>query len=411
VHEKYLSKRSLSIRNKIIETLKRIKNMRVAWDCSTAAFEQKTGTGVYVEELIKHYVKLFPKDKVTHSYRLSRRIKGRPYLLELSKNSTRDTIIDPLTFLSGLKYEIFHGLNSRLPVLSGCKKIATIHDLFSIKSKFSDPIFLKDQTVKLEKMIARADHLIVPATFTADILVNEFGIKKQNVTVIGQGVRDVFLKMRDRAECKDKIRNKFSIQNPFILFVGTLEKRKNVTGLIQSYISLSKKQIYSNEKVYSKEHIYAKEQKSLPDLVLVGHPGYLFSEISKEIESSGLKDKIKILGFVDEEWLAELYTACELFAFISLEEGFGIPLIEAMACGAPVVCSNTTSLPEASGGHAWEVSPNKPDEVAAVLEEVLMRTPKIIDKASLGQKFALHETWGKVARLTREVYQEVLPRR
>jgi glycosyltransferase involved in cell wall biosynthesis len=364
--------------------------MKVAFDVSTAAFKQKTGTGVYVEELVQNYQSLFQQDEITHSYRLARRLRGKDFLLPLSPNSSQETILDPWTCLNGFRHDVFHGLNSRLPVFVGpCKMVATIHDLFSIFGSFSDDRFREDQSKKLKKMIARADHIIVPASFTRDELIKHFNLSREKITVIPQGVRSTFLKPRDRAKSQSAVAAQYGLIKPFLLFVGTLEKRKNLIGLVKTYGRLSVL------------------KKDLPDLVLVGHEGYLYSEIAQEIESSGLKDKIKILGFISEENLGDLYSACEAFIYLSLEEGFGIPIIEAMACGAPVVSSNTTSLPEAGGGHTWLVSPHDHEIAALAVLDILRRTESTRAQIERGTCYARSETWGKVAARTRDVFISV----
>jgi glycosyltransferase involved in cell wall biosynthesis len=364
--------------------------MRVAFDTTTAAFEHKTGTGVYCEELVRAYQEKFAEDKVVHSYRFKRWLNGQKYLLPLSKNSRREILLDPWTFFSGYRHEIFHGLNSRLPMLVGCKKIATVHDLFSIYGEFSDERFREDQSKKLKLMISRADHIIVPATFTKNQLMSKMGLASEKITVVGEGVRSIYLEDVTREESLPALKSKFGLQNPYLLFVGTLEKRKNIIGLIKAYGRLHS------------------QISNTPDLVLVGGEGYGFEEIKASIESSGLQNKIKRLGFVNEDMLADLYRSCEAFVFLSHEEGFGIPVIEAMACGAPVLTSNTTSLPEVGGGHTWLVDPHDFEKAAALLVEVLKKNDMVLGKSRKGTAYARALTWSKVAEETRLVYAKTL---
>src|SRR5689334_3443775 len=104
--------------------------MRVGFDATSAAYEKKTGTGVYATELILAYQKEFPEDVITHGYRLTRRWKGRDFLLPMPLQGGRQTLLDPLAWVSGFKFDIFHGLNTRLPIMGGTKLVATVHDLF-----------------------------------------------------------------------------------------------------------------------------------------------------------------------------------------------------------------------------------------------------------------------------------------
>jgi len=364
--------------------------LRVAFDASTAAFRQKTGTGVYCDELIRAYQSRFSNDQVIHTYRLSRRVRGKSFLLPVPANASREILIDPWTYFKGGNYDIFHGLNSRLPLLTRSKMVATVHDLFSIFGEFSDAQFREDQAHKLKQMIARADHVIVPATFTRDELVNRIGVHSSKVTVVPEGVRQLFLNNSKKQDSFARVQEHFKIKNPYLLFVGTLEKRKNVVGLIKTFVDLNR---HYPEKM---------------DLVLVGHPGFQYEEIKKEIEKSEIDSQIKILGFVGEVSLAELYQACEAFVFLSLEEGFGIPVIEAMACGVPVMTSNTTSLPEVGKGYSWLVDPHNHEEAAMTLAKILKKEPSTVERIKAGQAFARTQTWSMVAEKTREVYVRVL---
>jgi glycosyltransferase involved in cell wall biosynthesis len=139
-----------------------------------------------------------------------------------------------------------------------------------------------------------------------------------------------------------------------------------------------------------------------------GHPGFEYEKIHSAIENSGAKERIKILGFVEVEILRHLYGACEIFVLPSFEEGYGIPIIEAMACGAPVISSNTTSLPEVGNGFSWLVdpnSPNFPDQMALAMGEILNPKPQAIEKIKGGVAYAQTMSWEKVAKSTRVIYE------
>lgn len=364
--------------------------MRVAFDASTAAFRQKTGTGVYCEELIRAYQEKFKTDQVIHTYRLSRRIKGREFLLPVPANARQDTLLDPWTYFKGSRYDIFHGLNSRLPLLANSQMVATVHDLFSIFGEFSEPSFRESQSAKLRQMINRAHHIIAPSSFTRGQLVDRLGVAADKVTVVSEGVRNLFLQKDSREKSQKFVATQLKIKNPYFLFVGSLEKRKNVAGLVRGYAR------------------FAALTTATPDLVLVGPPGFGYADIQSEIERSGVMHKIKLMGFVGESSLADLYRACEAFVYLSLEEGFGIPVIEAMACGVPVITSNTTSLPEVGGGYSWLVGPEEAEEIAATLLRVAGKTSEVVRKVREGQVYAQKKTWTKVAEETRQVYEKVL---
>lgn len=365
--------------------------MKVAFDASAIAFKDKTGTGVYAEEFLKAYEKCFSdEDEIVHTYRLSRRIRGRKFLRPLSKNISRATLVDPVTSFKGRKYDIFHGLNTRLPVLQQCKLIATIHDLFSIFGAFSKAEFKEDQTLKINQMLARADQIIVPATFIRDQFISKLGYDSKKISFVPLGVRPSFLVPQNKSESQKFVGEKLGLNNPYIFFVGALEKRKNVAGLVEAFAR------------------FAGEYKKPLDLVLGGHPGFEFEKIQVAIENSGCKNRIKILGFVEVEVLRHLYGGCESFVLPSFEEGYGIPIIEAMACGAPVISSNTTSLPEVGNGFSWLVDPHSPEQMVHAMGEILNPNPHALEKIKGGVAYAQTMSWEKVAKSTRKVYENLV---
>jgi glycosyltransferase involved in cell wall biosynthesis len=366
--------------------------VRIAFDASSLAFAQKTGTGVYSEELIKAYEKEFSKqDQIIHTYRLSRRFRGAKFLRPIFNLScSRETLLDPLTFFKGLQYDIFHGLNTRLPTLIGAKKIASVHDLFSIYGEFSNPDFKSDQAEKLKKMVDRSDHIIASCTFTKNQLVKKMNIPTEKISVVLLGVKERFLEDFDKRESQRYVRLKFNLKEPYLFFTGALEKRKNIIGLIEGYSK------------------YISDTKNPIDLVLAGHPGFEYEKIKGAIDDNPIRQHIKLLGFVKEEDLAHLYRGCAAFVFPSFAEGFGMPVLEAMASGAPVVSSNTTSLPEAAGGFSWLVDPHSSAAIANSIKIVLSGNSEICAQTLAGQIYAREQTWNKVAKETRQVYERVI---
>lgn len=361
--------------------------MRIAFDVTTAAFEQRTGTGVYCKELVEAYQKEFFEDRVFHTYRMVRWLKGRKCLLPLTRNARTDVLIDPFTFYKGRSYDVFHGLNTRLPMIRGSLNIATVHDLFSIFGEFSNSAFLEDQKKKLQAMIARAHHVIVPASYTKAQMVERLNMKPEKITVVGEGVREAFLSLADVPSARASVKSYFNIQNPYLIFVGTLEKRKNVLGLIDIFNQL----------------------KTNHDLVLVGGEGFEYNRIALAIQQSPKRSRIHRLGYVDTG-LPALYQAADAMVYPSFEEGYGIPIIEAMACGIPVVSSNTTSMPEVGNGHTWLFSPTQPEKAVQILNDILTQNNFVRSRTERARRYAQTLTWSSVARKTRDVYVDVLGR-
>ncbi|MBK9293242.1 MAG: glycosyltransferase family 4 protein [Oligoflexia bacterium] len=365
--------------------------MRIAFDATSAAFEKKTGTGVYTQEIIKAFQNEFPEDDIFNTYRLVRGIKGKKYLLEKTKNTKNHFLLDPVTFWRGYSYDIFHGLNARLPVLWRVPNIVTIHDLFSVFGNYSEEKFKIDQKRKIESTLKRATHIITPATFTKNELINRLNVNEIKITVVGEGVREVFLNNFDKNLEAKKLKNKFNIQYPYFLFVGTLEKRKNIFGVIDSFYQFNQKSPNTHR------------------LVLIGSSGFGIKEIKEKINNLKLQELIVFLEYMHEQDLALFYRCCTAFLFLSLEEGYGIPVIESMSCGAPVISSNTTSLPEVGGGYSFLVSPSDTNQtVELMIKMAQAKNHELLEKVNKGQKYARHLTWNRVARQLREVYLRVI---
>jgi glycosyltransferase involved in cell wall biosynthesis len=185
------------------------------------------------------------------------------------------------------------------------------------------------------------------------------------------------------------IRTKYHIQQPFILSVGTVQPRKNYERLIQALAQL-------HQRGYT------------IDLVIAGGKGWLDNPIYETVQQTGMEQYVHFIGFVDDEDLPALYSAAECFAFPSLYEGFGLPVLEAMACGTPVVTSNVSSLPEVAGDAALLVDPYDTlaivQAIRSILDDTVLRS-QLVDK---GYHQVGHFSWIESARKLRQIYNDML---
>ena len=215
---------------------------------------------------------------------------------------------------------------------------------------------------------------------------------------------------------------KYQLPRPFILSVGTLQPRKNYGRLIDAFGQLVAAQAERN-KVESK---YARPQAStaaLPGstsapnasadyhLVITGGKGWLYDSIFEQVQRSGLEGRVHFPGFVDDADLPALYAAADLFAYVSLYEGFGLPLLEAMACGTPVIGSNVSSLPEVIGDVGLQVDPRSVDDIARALQQMIEQPELRARSIGLGLERAKLFTWDKAARELLAIYDRVARRR
>ena len=233
------------------------------------------------------------------------------------------------------------------------------------------------------RSIARADLVLADSTHTRSDLIDLFRVEPDKVKVVTPGVDPRFQPRQAAPQASppcapDELRKRYDLgDQPYVLSVGTLQPRKNYVRLIQAFV----KSRVSREAGLR--------------LLIAGGCGWLFEDIVTEAEKH---DCVRLLGFVEDEELPALYRGACLFAFPSLYEGFGLPVLEAMACGVPVVCSNTSSLPEVAGDAAVLVNPLDVDELSFAMDRVLqdkVLRDRMIDR---GLAQAARFTWQRSAR-------------
>jgi glycosyltransferase involved in cell wall biosynthesis len=285
-------------------------------------------------------------------------------------------------------FDVFHGTNYCIPVFAPCPTVVTIHDL----SLFTQAHTHEDANVKRGKrripvMAHRATLIIAPSEWTRREITQHLKIKDHKLRVIPEAARP---HMRPQREDEvQPVLEKHGIRGPFLLYVGTIEPRKNLLTLIRAYDDL----------IRSTEH--------RPQLVLAGGRGWLFDEVFNLVEELRLQDQVKFTVYVADADLPALYSAAEAFVYPSLYEGFGLPPLEAMACGAPVITSNVTSLPEVVGTagltHAPEDARALSQAMVKLLNDIQMR--EHFKRAGLER--AQQFSWERAARATQAVYDEV----
>ena len=241
------------------------------------------------------------------------------------------------------------------PPVRRAKTLLTVHDLSFIRHPQGAVDSLRRWLNKVvPRSLERADHILADSQSTKYDLIDLFDVAPGDITVVGAGVETRFRPITDQ-EQHQAVRKRYRLPSEkFILGLGTLEPRKNFTGLIQAY----------NQSPVHKSH----------HLVIAGGKGWLYDEIFAAARASPVADQIHLIGFVADDDLPTLYTLADLFAFPSHYEGFGIPVIEAMACGTPVVCADNSSLPEVAGKAACQV---KATDRAALTEALDQMTSDV----------------------------------
>jgi glycosyltransferase involved in cell wall biosynthesis len=293
----------------------------------------------------------------------------------------------PVEWFAG-PVDLFHSPNFILPPVRRAKTLLTVHDLSFIRHPQGALPKLRNWLNKVvPRSLNRADHILADSESTKHDLFDIFEILPERVTVVGAGVEERFQPITDQIILK-AVRERYCLPEKFVLGLGTLEPRKNFTGLIQAF---------SQSLVRETHH-----------LIIAGGKGWLYDDIFMAAANSPVSDRIHLIGFVADEDLPALYTLADIFAYPSHYEGFGIPIIEAMACGTPVVCANNSSLPEVAGQAAIQVIATDTGALSEALHhlatDALARNQAIDGGFLQAKKF----TWSVATKRLLSVYQHLL---
>jgi glycosyltransferase involved in cell wall biosynthesis len=284
------------------------------------------------------------------------------------------------------KVDLLHSPAFVGPLASACPFVVTIHDLsflfFPQGFRTLNRSYLRIFT---RISVSRARRVIAVSESTKRDLVQHYGLPPARIDVVHNGVDGSFEPLP--ADQVDTFRKKRGLPERFILFVGTLEPRKNVVRLVEAYARLPKER---------------------PPLMLVGGKGWLYDEIFARVEALNLSSEVHFVGYVPAEELPFWYNAAVLFAYPSLYEGFGLPPLEAMACGTAVVASTSSSLPEVIGQAGLLVDPADTEALAASMEQVLSGKGIQEQMQAAGLAQAQSFSWEKTAQRTVHSYQRAL---
>lgn len=276
------------------------------------------------------------------------------------------------------------GMNS----LMESKKIVTIHDLIPyIMPETVGRGYLIKFLQEMPKIIKEAASIITVSEWSKNEILRFFPNAEKKTFVTHLAAKTIF-KPLNKSFCKDVLKNKFKIDNDFILYIGGFSPRKNVTALLRAF---------------SKIH------GSLPSeykLVITGSIKGEGSMLPEMCEKLKISDKVIFTGFVDEAKLPIFYNAAALFVYPSLYEGFGLPPLEALSCGTPVVTSNVTSIPEVVGDAAILINPLDEEELASKIASVLSDTKQAEALSINGLDKAKEYTWAQTAHKTLLVYNK-----
>jgi glycosyltransferase involved in cell wall biosynthesis len=277
------------------------------------------------------------------------------------------------------KIDLLHGVDFSRPLAYRGRMVNTIHDLSPFADGHYIPSARRTYVKALMSSVARRSLVLITVSeFSRRQIIDRFSVEEDRVFAIAHGVTQ-----GNGAAC-------LKADPPFLLFVGILENRKNLVRLVEAFRLL-------------------RERRRIPHrLVLAGKSGHGWEDIRAAIEKQGIGNSVDVPGYVSNEEIARLYRSAEVFVFPSVYEGFGLPVLEAMACGTPVACSNATSLPEVGGDAVVYFDPHSVEEMASAIERVIDSPSLRAELREKGLRQAAKFTWEECARKHVEVYRRVL---
>jgi glycosyltransferase involved in cell wall biosynthesis len=373
----------------------------------------KTGVGHYTFELARALAELAPGSSFEIPYpstygpiSLSEDSRGTPLPDNLSAIRVP---VGPLArhwwstglprYVRNRKLDLFHGTNYDVPLWRRCATVVTIHDL----SQLLYPATHEKRSVRrarrrLPLMARTADAIITPTESVRREVCEHLRARPEKVFAIPEAARACFRPLAFPET--EAVRHRLGVGEDFLLTVGTLEPRKNLAVLVSAFAEVARALPTRNTQ-----------------LVIAGGRGWLSGPLFTAIERSPVRDRILLTDYLHDEDLRALYASCRIFIYPSLYEGFGLPPLEAMACGAAVIVSRTPALVEMTGDAAWKFDPEDGRELAVAILD-LLDEQEAGDKgynvrrrlSVAGQRRAAEFTWEKTARLTWSVYEEALRR-
>jgi glycosyltransferase involved in cell wall biosynthesis len=379
--------------------------MRIAIDYS-AAVNQRAGIGRLVRNQVLALAELDPLNEYCLVYARPNRGSNVPQFPPGRNFSRREVRLGerwltilwhraklplPADLLSG-PVDLYHSPDFVLPPLRHARGILTVHDLaFLMRPDCADARLRAYLEEVVPRSVSRADFIIADSENTRNDLVVLLGVRPASVAVVPGGVEDRFRHITDEAELRQARRFLGVDDAPFILAIGVIEPRKNLNRLMDAFLAL-------------KQHSSVASDLKL---VLAGGKGWLFDDIFEHHAASPIRDDILLPGFVPDALLPAIYSAAAVLAFPSLYEGFGLPLLEAMGCGTPVVASWSSCLPELADGAALLIDPDDVEALSKALEQVLADMELRARLVDQGHQRAAQYSWRRAAERLLAVYEMV----
>jgi glycosyltransferase involved in cell wall biosynthesis len=365
-------------------------------DASRASAAQRTGTENYSLFLIRALLEL----DGTNQYLLYFNQPPQPQLFPAQPNATLHALPFPRLWthvrlsweMAAHAPDVLFVPAHVLPLVHPRCSVVTVHDLGYLYYPQAHTRGARWYLNWSTRYNARAaTHLIADSQATRRDLLTHCGVAQDKVSVVYPGYDPQFMPVRDDTRLCE-VRARYGLPASYMLYVGTLQPRKNLARLVAAFAALV-------------------AQGTPADLALAGKKGWLYDALFAQVRQLGLETRVHFVGYVPQEELPALLSGAQVFVLPSLYEGFGLPVLEAMACGTPVICSNTSSLPEVAGDAALLVNPDDTDQLASAMRRILADGGLRRDLAQKGLAQVKHFSWTRCAQETLAILEAcALPR-
>ena len=352
----------------------------IALEVSSAAGDAPGGVPGAIRNLVAALTREDPQTRYLLCSRFSRWRKGKIFRSDAPNTETR-VLQDPFNAFLLRGARLLHSMGIFLPTTPRIPKLLTVHDLNAVRNvQWVSERWHERRSGRIGRALARADHVVTYSAYTATEIREHYGLPAERVHPILLGVDTQKFQPPAAAEI-ERTRARFG---DFVLSIGILAPRKNFPSLIEALAPLGQLR-----------------------LVLVGRAGDGEAGVKEAIERCGMAKRVDWMASVPHAELVHLLGAARACAVPSLYEGFGLTVLEAMACGTPVVCSNATSLPEVAGDAALIVDARRPEALRDALERVVESADLAADLRARGFTRARELSWPRAARELRELYRRV----
>lgn len=368
--------------------------MRFAVDAH-AIGRHLTGNEVYIRSLLGGFAELDRESEFiacVSEPAAEQSIPARFRVHRVSANPYRRLGWDLSRVVRREKADLIH-VQYTAPLFCSVPNVVTVHDVSFIEHpEFFTSIRSRQLGMTVARSVYMAAKVITVSEFSRSRILKAYDLPEDKVVAIANAADPQF-RVIGRERAQKSVRTRLNFNAPFVFTVGDLQPRKNHIGLIGAF-SLA----------------MTRQPKLNHHLVLTGKETWFTPKVREAAARSGFAERIHFTGFVDDAMLLELYNACDCFVFPSFYEGFGLPILEAMACGRAVACSNTSAMPEVADGAGLTFNPHDREEIARAMIDILIDGELRARMERLGLQRAAGFTWQKSACSTLEVYREVAAR-